>query len=194
MKLILATQNAGKIVELQLMLKDDFEVQGLPDEWSGVEIPETGNTLVTNALQKANYVHSRMRGSVVIADDTGLEVDALDGAPGVHTARYAGEAKDANANMDKLLSVMQGAQDRSARFRTVIACVDDNGSFTVDGVATGTIANEKAGVAGFGYDPIFIPSGSDRTFAEFSLEEKNEISHRGKAVRALVRKLREAYR
>ena len=194
MKLVLATQNPGKILELQLMLKDEFDVQGLPDEWSRVDIPESGDTLVANALQKARFVHEHMPGAIVVADDTGLEVDTLNGAPGVHTARYAGEARDASANMDKLLSAMQGAHDRSARFRTVIACVSDVGSFTVDGVANGTIAIEKAGVSGFGYDPVFVPSGADKTFAEFTIEEKNEVSHRGKAVRALVRKLKEAYR
>lgn len=149
------------------------------------EIPENEATLEGNALQKARYIYDRLHESC-FADDTGLEVEALGGAPGVRSARYAGEAKDMRENMEKLLCDMKNASNRNARFRTVIALILEGREHLFEGEVKGEILRSRAGGNGFGYDPIFRPSGYDVTFAEMDLEEKNKISHRGKAVRQLA--------
>lgn len=149
------------------------------------DIPEEQETLEGNALQKARYLYERTHLSC-FADDTGLEVEALNGAPGVYSARYAGEAKDMNANMDKLLRELNNVDNRKARFRTAIALILDGKEYLFEGEVQGEIMREKSGSMGFGYDPIFRPQGYDITFAEMELDEKNKISHRGKAVQQLV--------
>jgi len=186
---ILATQNPGKIKELRAVLPDWIEVLQLPEEFSNVELPETHHTLEENALQKAHHVFEST-GIPSIADDTGLEVKALNGRPGVLSARYAGPDKDSDANMTRLLEELKNVKDRTARFRTVIAVVGPNEEFTVEGTVEGLIADAPKGDGGFGYDPIFRPIGQDLTFAEMSLDEKAAISHRTNALHALVEKLK----
>ncbi len=185
MKIILATQNEGKVVELREALPSSFQIVGLPPELANVDIPEDGTTLEENALQKARFVFERTR-ILTIADDTGLEVSALDGRPGVYSARYAGPAKNAAANMDKLLLELEGQQDRSAQFRTVLAVVDSNLEQTFEGKAMGDICTHRVGEGGFGYDPVFQPAGYRITFAEMSTAEKGAISHRGRAIKKMV--------
>lgn len=188
-RLVFATRNPGKVREIAQMLSDQYDIVGLADIGCTEDIPETAPTIPGNAIQKAEYVLERY-GVPCFADDTGLEVAALDGAPGVHTARYAGDAKDANANMAKLLTALDGATDRSARFRTVIAWTSSEGTRTFEGICEGHIAAERSGADGFGYDPIFVPAGDDLTFAEMDADAKNAISHRGLAVRAMVAELK----
>ncbi|MEZ4791367.1 MAG: RdgB/HAM1 family non-canonical purine NTP pyrophosphatase [Flavobacteriales bacterium] len=183
-QMVLCTGNQGKVAELRALLPPslvliDLDRAGLP-----TDLPETGVTLAANALQKARYAHERC-GLPCIADDTGLEVDALNGAPGVYSARYAGAARDPKANMDLLLAQLVG-KERSARFRTVIALIDEDGEHTFEGSVSGRIAEEPRGFGGFGYDPIFIPEGGTLTFAEMDKEAKNAISHRRRAVEKLV--------
>lgn len=185
MKLILATQNQGKVREMITAIGSRFEVLGLPEELANEEIPETENTLEANAFQKARYVFERT-GILSVADDTGLEVEALDGRPGVFSARYAGLEKSSEANMKKLLEELDGVTDRKARFRTSIAVVGDGVEESFEGIVNGTIRNERSGVEGFGYDPVFQPDGYEITFAEMTAEEKGRISHRGRALRALI--------
>ena len=186
MKLTIASGNAHKIREIKALLGPDWEIQGLVDLGFPEDIPETEATLEGNALQKARYLFDRL-GEAVCAEDTGLEIQALGGRPGVHSARYAGAGKDAEANMDLVLSQLQGAEDRFARFRTVIAYIDDTGhSHVFEGVCEGTIRLTRAGVGGFGYDPIFQPQGYSLTFAQLPLEEKNKISHRARALRSFI--------
>ena len=187
MKLIFATANPGKVREAQEILGPAFELVlpaslGITDD-----IPETGSTLRENSLQKAAYLYERT-GMDCFADDSGLEVDILGGAPGVETARYAGPARSANANMDKLLREMAkaGGEPRTARFRTCVTLILGGKTHTFEGVMEGRIGTEKAGCGGFGYDPIFIPEGYALTNAELGEEVKNSISHRGKALRAMA--------
>jgi XTP/dITP diphosphohydrolase len=185
-KLVFATRNPGKVREIADLLSAHYDIIGLDEVGCLEDIPETAPTLEGNAIQKAEYVLHNF-GVHCFADDTGLEVNALDGAPGVHTARYAGEAKDPEANMAKLLDALKDQSDRGARFRTVMALTTPSGTLTFDGICTGQIANQRSGNKGFGYDPIFIPEGeTSRTFAEMSAPEKNVISHRARAVRAMV--------
>lgn len=185
-KLVFATRNPGKVREIADLLSAHYDIIGLDEVGCREDIPETAPTLEGNAIQKAEYVLDNF-GVHCFADDTGLEVNALDGAPGVHTARYAGEAKDPEANMAKLLDALKDQSDRGARFRTVMALTTPSGTLTFDGICTGQIANQRSGNKGFGYDPIFIPEGeTSRTFAEMSAPEKNVISHRARAVRAMV--------
>ena len=188
-RLVFATRNPGKVREIAQMLSDQYEIVGLADIGCAEDIPETSPTIPGNAIQKAEYVLEHY-GVHCFADDTGLEVASLGGAPGVHTARYAGEAKDADANMAKLLGALTNARDRSARFRTVIALTTEVGTRTFEGICNGHIAEERSGADGFGYDPIFIPEESTVTFAEMTPETKNAISHRGRAVRAMVSELK----
>lgn len=188
-RLVFATRNPGKVLEIAQMLSDHYEIVGLDAIGCHEDIPETSPTIPGNAIQKAEYVLEHY-GAHCFADDTGLEVTALDGAPGVHTARYAGDAKDADANMAKLLGALEQAEDRSARFRTVIALTTPKGTRTFEGICQGHIARQRSGAEGFGYDPIFIPEGSDLTFAEMDAADKNAISHRGRAVRAMVAELK----
>lgn len=185
MKLVFASNNKNKIREIQLLLPESIEVLSLEDIGCLEDIPETADTIEGNAILKANYVTEKF-GYACFADDTGLEVDALNGEPGVYSARYAGEQKDANDNMDKLLVNLKDKTNRKAHFKTVI-CLNLNGKqqlFT--GIINGKITEEKIGANGFGYDPIFVANGYTQTFAELSIEEKSAISHRGLAVKQLV--------
>jgi XTP/dITP diphosphohydrolase len=185
MNLIFATNNPHKIAEVAAILGPGFTVGSLTDLGCTEEPPETSPTIEGNALQKARYVYERY-GVDCFAEDTGLEVDALGGAPGVHSARYAGPGRDAGDNMRLLLHHLGDAADRSARFRTVIALILNGKEYTFAGAAQGRIAGEASGDHGFGYDPVFVPAGERRSFAEMTPEEKNAISHRAKAVRKLV--------
>ena len=188
-KLIFATNNAHKLGEVQALLGDDFELVTLRECGITEDIPETAETLEGNALQKARYVYSKT-GLDCFADDTGLEVDALGGAPGVHSARYATDGHDFAANNRLLLKNLEGITDRTARFRTVIALILDGVEYTFEGRVEGVIATEESGSEGFGYDPLFVPSGEIITFAQMSAEAKNAISHRGRAVAELVKFLK----
>jgi XTP/dITP diphosphohydrolase len=188
-KLIFATNNAHKLGEVQALLGDDFELVTLRECGITEDIPETAETLEGNALQKARYVYSKT-GLDCFADDTGLEVDALGGAPGVHSARYATDGHDFAANNRLLLKNLEGVKERTARFRTVIALIMDGVEYTFEGRVEGVIATEESGSEGFGYDPLFVPSGEIITFAQMSAEAKNAISHRGRAVAELVKFLK----
>lgn len=184
-QIIFATNNAHKLSEVQAVLGDRFRLVTLAECGIAEEIPEDAPTLEGNALQKARYVHERT-GADCFADDTGLEVDALDGAPGVHSARYATDGHDFAANNRLLLSNLADATDRSAHFRTVIALILDGREYLFEGRVDGRITDSEAGCGGFGYDPLFVPDGFDKTFAEMDADEKNAVSHRGRAVRRLV--------
>jgi XTP/dITP diphosphohydrolase len=189
MKLVFATNNQHKLKELQAILGEHFELLSLKDIGCFEEIPEDQPTLEGNASQKAFYVYEKF-GYSCFADDTGLEIDALNGEPGVYSARYAGEAKDPQANMDKVLEKLENAENRKARFRTVISLVLDGEEKQFEGIVEGEITNEKRGGSGFGYDPVFLPVGYNKTFAEMSLDDKNQISHRARAVQKLVEYLK----
>ncbi len=184
MKLVFATNNAHKLQEVSAILGDKVELLSLKAIGCNDDIPETADTLEGNALMKARYIHERYHCDC-FADDTGLEVEALNGAPGVYSARYAGVAHDSEANMQKLLKELNGKENRKARFRTVIALILDNKEYLFDGIVNGEIVKEKRGGSGFGYDPIFVPEGETETFAELGEEKKNLISHRARAVQAL---------
>jgi len=188
MKLVFATHNENKVKEVQAILPPHISLLSLTDIGCLEEIPETGKTLEENAIQKANYITKKFS-YPCFADDTGLVVDALDGAPGVYSARYAGESRDANANMSKLLNELSHIKDRSAKFETVIALNLNKEQFIFTGKAYGEIFQEKSGEKGFGYDPIFKPKGYTKTFAELPLEVKNKIGHRGKAIQKLILRL-----
>ena len=185
MKLIFATNNAHKVAEVQAVLGDGYELVTPRQMGITEEIPETASTLEGNARQKARYLYERT-GLDCFADDTGLEVDALDGAPGVHSARYATDGHDFEANTRLLLHNMDGKEDRRARFRTVISLIEGGEEHLFEGIVEGRIIDHESGSEGFGYDPLFVPDGFDRTFAEMTAEEKNAVSHRGRAVRKLV--------
>ncbi|MBP6392233.1 MAG: RdgB/HAM1 family non-canonical purine NTP pyrophosphatase [Flavobacteriales bacterium] len=193
MELVLCTGNPGKVAELRALLPDDHRVVGLAELGLSTDLPETSDTLQGNALQKARHAFAQC-GRPCVADDTGLEVDALHGAPGVRSARYAGEAKDAAANMRKLLDALVGAPLRTARFRTVLAFVDGDKEHCFEGTVEGTITHGPLGTGGFGYDPIFLPEGSSLTFAQMDAEAKNRISHRARAMEKLLAYLREVQR
>lgn len=185
MDLVFATHNKNKMKEIKALLPHYINLLSLDDIGCNEEIPETSDTIEGNAVLKAEYVKHRY-GYDVFADDTGLEVEALAGAPGVFSARYAGEAKSDQANMQKLLREMENKDNRSARFKTVIALnLNDQQNLFV-GTCQGTIIDEARGNEGFGYDPIFQPEGHHKTFAEMSLSEKSELSHRAKALRGLI--------
>ncbi|MBN2805754.1 MAG: non-canonical purine NTP diphosphatase [Prolixibacteraceae bacterium] len=190
MKLVFATNNEHKLKEVQEILGDQFELMSLADLGCDEEIPETGPTLETNAAEKAWYIYTRY-GVNCFADDTGLEVEALDGAPGVYSARYAGPQRDASDNIRKLLMVMDKINNRKARFRTVISLIIDGVETQFEGVVNGTLLDSLNGTAGFGYDPIFQPDGFELSFAQMDLAQKNEISHRGRAISQLVQYLNE---
>lgn len=183
--IVFATGNPNKVREVTAMLGDCLNIIGLQDIGCHEDIPETAPTLEGNALQKARYVKDNYQHDC-FSEDTGLEVDALDGDPGVYTARYAGDQKDPNDNMDLLLKNLVGQENRKAQFRTVIALTLNGEEHTFEGVARGTIAMQKSGAKGFGYDPVFIPEGHTTTFAEMTQDAKAEISHRGQAVRKLI--------
>ena len=179
--IIFATNNLHKINEVRYILGDRFKVMSLEEAGIVTEIPEDHITLEENAIQKAQYIF-RMKKMPAFADDTGLEVDALGGLPGVYSARYAGESKNPADNVKKLLSEMHGKENRKARFRCVIAWVSENEKITFEGIVNGTITMQTYGSGGFGYDPVFVPEGYNKTFAELPAEIKNSISHRGRAV------------
>jgi XTP/dITP diphosphohydrolase len=183
-KLVFATNNAHKLEEVREVVKDKFEIVSLKDIGCNEDIAETGTTLIENALIKVRYVKEKY-GYDCFGDDTGLEVEALNGAPGVFSARYAGDGHDAKANMKKLLKELDGETDRKACFRTVIALILDGKESLFEGRIDGDILTEEHGTTGFGYDPVFRPSGYAQTFAELGMEVKNEISHRALAVKKL---------
>lgn len=185
MQIVFASNNKNKIREIQQLLPENIQILSLTDIDCYEEIPETESTIEGNAILKANYVTQKY-GYDCFADDTGLEVDVLDGAPGVYSARYAGEPSDSNANMDKLLNALHQEMNRTAQFKTVIALNLNGKQELFTGIAKGNITIKKSGSEGFGYDPIFTPVGYPHTFAEMSAELKNQISHRGKATRQLI--------
>ncbi len=183
MRLVFASQNRHKMEEIKPLLPASIELLCLPDLGFTDEIPETSPTLAGNALQKAQFIFAKFK-TPCFADDTGLEIAALDGRPGVYSARYAGENKSADDNIAKVLAELSGIENRNAEFKTVIALVGvgDTPLF-FEGVVKGTITREKQGTHGFGYDPVFKPEGYTRTFAEMTLQEKNKLSHRARAVK-----------
>jgi len=185
MKLVFATNNLNKLKEVQSLIPEHIELLSLKDIGCFEDVPETQLTIEGNAIQKAEYIKAHY-GYDCFADDTGLEVEALDGEPGVLSARYAGAQRDANDNMDLLLKNLQLKPNRSAQFKTVVALHLNHKLETFTGICKGEITKTKHGDKGFGYDPIFKADGYDKTFAEISLEEKNQIGHRGKAVKQLV--------
>lgn len=185
-QLIFASNNPHKVEEVSAILKPyGFNVIGLSDAGILEDIPETGKTIEENASLKSNYIFNNYKFNC-FADDTGLEVETLNNAPGVYSARYAGEHKNAQDNMNKLLTELQGKQNRNARFKTVISLIINAKEYLFEGIINGSIATEKRGEKGFGYDPIFIPEGYEKTFAEMTTDEKNKISHRAIAIQKLV--------
>lgn len=187
--LIFASNNAHKLGEIRNLLDNIIEIQSLKDINLEGDIPETSDTLEGNATQKAEWIYSRI-GQDCFADDTGLEVEALDGAPGVYSARYAGEGCSFADNVNKLLKAMDGKTNRKARFRTVICLIENGKKNYFEGIVNGTIVEKGSGNMGFGYDPIFVPDGYNISFAEMPLDEKNKISHRGLATQKLVEYLK----
>lgn len=187
-QIVFATNNAHKLAELRQIVAGCFEILSLSEIGCHDDIPETADTLEGNAAIKARWVKEHY-GYDCFADDTGLEVDALGGAPGVRSARYAGDSHDATANMSKLLHELEGVNERSARFRTVICLIIGNDEKLFDGTVEGEILTEAHGKGGFGYDPVFRPCGWSKTFAEATADEKNAISHRGRATSKLIQYL-----
>ncbi len=185
MTLVFATNNLNKLKEVQAFVPDHITLLSLEEIGCTEDVPETQTTIEGNATQKAAYIKNKY-GYDCFADDTGLEVDALHGAPGVYSARYAGEQRNSEDNIQKLLKELQAHSNRNAQFKTVIALELNGQQHTFTGICPGEITTEKSGDQGFGYDPIFKADGYNRTFAEISLEEKNQIGHRGKAVKQLV--------
>ena len=192
MKLVFATNNKHKLQEVRDIVGDRVEVLSLADIGCYDDIPETADTLQGNALIKARHIYEKY-GFDCFADDTGLEVEALDGAPGVYSARYAGEECDSEANMRKLLENLTGKTNRNAQFRTVIALIINGEEMLFNGIVKGSIATEKKGDSGFGYDPIFVPEGHSASFAQMSSEMKNSMSHRFRATQQLSDYLKENY-
>ena len=185
MKLVFATHNSNKAKEIQSLLPSDFQILTLTAINCHEEIPETSESLEGNSLLKAEFVNDNFNLNC-FADDTGLEIEALNGRPGVYSARYAGEEKSAEKNMDLVLSELKNKENRQAQFRTVITLILNDKTHLFDGVVKGTISMEKKGVDGFGYDPIFIPEGQTRTFAEMTMKEKNLQSHRARAFEKMI--------
>jgi XTP/dITP diphosphohydrolase len=192
MKIVFATNNEHKLLEIRDLLGNSFTLLNLKDVGIKEDIPEEFPTLEGNAMFKAKFIHLAT-GMNVFADDTGLEIEALNGRPGVHSARFAGEKKDFNANTEKVLNLMKKKRNRRARFRTVIALIFNESEYVFDGAVSGNIINKKRGKEGFGYDPIFVPDGENITFAEMSLNEKNKISHRALAFEKLKLFLSQIY-
>lgn len=185
MKIVFATNNAHKLDEVRQVVGDKFALVSLRECGIVEDIPENEPTLEGNALAKARYIYERT-GADCFADDTGLEVDALGGEPGVRSARYATDGHDDEANKRLLLERLQGVENRAAQFRTAVALIMGGKEYLFEGIVRGRIATEQHGEGGFGYDPLFVPEGYDCTFAQMSAEEKNAISHRGRAVRKLA--------
>jgi len=189
MKIVFATNNPNKLKEIQALMPDGIEILSLKEIGCTEDIPETGTTLEANAFEKAHYLKEHY-GYDCFADDTGLEVEALNGAPGVYSARYAGPERSAEANMAKILNELQGKENRKAQFRTAIALILNGEEQLFEGKVEGHISEAKQGEEGFGYDPIFLPENDQRSFAQMTMEEKGAISHRGRAVRELVEHLK----
>ncbi|MBL7724273.1 MAG: RdgB/HAM1 family non-canonical purine NTP pyrophosphatase [Chitinophagaceae bacterium] len=185
MKLIFATNNQHKVDEIRSVIDKNLELITLQEAGIDIDIPEPYDTLKENASGKSRTIFD-MTGINCFSEDTGLEVDSLDGEPGVKSARYAGDDRSFNANIEKLLSKLSGKTDRSARFRTVISLLIDGRETLFEGICEGRVIEEKRGEQGFGYDPVFTPAGADKTFAEMTMQEKNQFSHRKKAVEKLV--------
>tara|TARA_B100001093_G_scaffold407021_1_gene395597 strand:+ start:2679 stop:3275 length:597 start_codon:yes stop_codon:yes gene_type:complete len=185
MKIIFATNNPNKLKEIQSLIPKEIEIISLKEIGCNENIPETGDTLEANAFQKAHYIKDNFNYDC-FADDTGLEIDELNGDPGVYSARYAGPKRNANANMNKVLNELKGKKNRKAQFRTAIALILKGEEHLFEGTVKGYISKDKQGNEGFGYDPIFIPENDIRSFAQMSMQEKGAISHRGRAVRKLV--------
>ena len=185
MKLVFATQNENKAQEIQSLLPEYFKIITLKDIRCFDEIPETAETLEENSLLKASFI-SETYNLNCFADDTGLEIEALDNRPGVYSARYAGPEKSAAANINKVLLELEGKVERNAQFRTLITLILNKSTFSFEGIVRGEIISEKRGENGFGYDPIFVPEGKIKTFAEMSLEEKNKHSHRARAFQKMI--------
>ncbi len=185
MTIVFATNNQHKLQEIRNLASNRIKILSLREINCKENIPETGKTLEANALQKAQFVHNKYEMNC-FADDTGLEIDALSGKPGVYSARYAGKEQDFEKNMNKVLYELKNIDNRQARFRTVIALILKNKTHYFKGIINGKITREKKGLSGFGYDPIFMPDGYDKTFAEMKLEQKNQISHRAIATRKLI--------
>jgi XTP/dITP diphosphohydrolase len=185
MKLIFATNNQHKVEEIRAVIGDKFELLTLQDAGIAIDIPEPHDTLEANASEKSQTIY-RMTGTSCFSEDTGLEVAALNGEPGVKSARYAGDDRSFDQNIDKLLINLAAKEDRSARFRTVVSLIINGKETLFEGICEGTVIKERRGGKGFGYDPVFIPAGADKTFAEMTLEEKNLFSHRKKATEKLV--------
>ena len=185
MRLCFATNNKHKIEEVAFAIKNKIAILSLSDIGCFEELPETRDTLEGNSLQKAEYVFTNFS-IPCFADDTGLEVPALNNAPGVYSARYAGSQRNSDDNIELLLKNLNGTANRQAQFRTIITLIGLDKIYTFEGVVKGTIANERKGAGGFGYDPVFIPEGHARSFGEMSLEEKNQMSHRAIAVQKLI--------
>lgn len=188
MELVFASNNTGKIKEIQMLLPQNIKILSLLDIGCTEDIPETADSLEGNAILKADYV-TQNYGLPCFADDSGLEVESLNGAPGVHSARYAGEPKNDDNNIDKLLFELTNKENRKARFKTVIALNLNNKQELFSGTVHGNIIHEKRGTNGFGYDPVFSPEGYNQTFAEMSIDAKSKISHRANAVKQLVKRL-----
>lgn len=184
-EMIFATNNSHKVSEVSAMLGGDYSLSTLREQGIMEEVPEDQPTIEGNALQKARYVYGRT-GKDCFADDTGLEVDVLGGEPGVRSARYATDGHDFEANVKLLLERMHGKENRKARFRTVVALIRDGREYTFEGIVEGHITDHPTGEGGFGYDPVFVPEGYAESFAEMSPEQKNSISHRGRAISKLV--------
>lgn len=185
MKIIFATNNQHKVDEIRFALPENFSIVSLKEAGIDIDIPEPHDTLQDNAAEKARTIYHLTKTNC-FSEDTGLEVYSIHNEPGVHSARYAGEEKSFDKNINKLLSKLQNAVNRKARFRTVICLILDNKEYFFEGICEGEIIHHRRGTQGFGYDPIFIPSGSSKTFAEMSMEEKNQFSHRKKAMDKLV--------
>jgi XTP/dITP diphosphohydrolase len=184
-KLIFATNNQNKVEEIHSLIDDLFDVVSLKEAGITIDIPEPHSTLEANATEKSQTIF-KLTGENCFSEDTGLEVQALNGDPGVKSARYAGEGKNFSDNVNKLLAEMQGIENRKARFRTVISLILNNKEYQFEGICEGTITPEPRGTQGFGYDPVFIPNGATETFAEMTLQEKNRFSHRKKATAQLL--------
>ncbi|MBC8321776.1 MAG: non-canonical purine NTP diphosphatase [Bacteroidetes bacterium] len=189
-KIVFATNNKHKLIEIRSIIKDKFKVLSLSDIGFDNDIPETGNSFAENASIKSQTIYKQFKLDC-FSDDTGLEIDALDGKPGVYSARYAGEKSTYEENVNKILLVLKGNKNRKAEFSTVISLILDGKEFQFEGRVPGQITTEKRGKSGFGYDPVFQPDGFDITFAEMSADTKNKMSHRGKAVKKLIAFLNE---
>lgn len=185
MKLLFASHNSNKVKELKQIFPTTYSLMGLDELNDFVEIEETGANLVENALLKARTIHKKY-GYNTLSDDTGLEIEALNGAPGVLSARFAGEENNSIRNMEKVLTLMQNSDNRRAQFKTVVALILDNKEYLFEGIVKGSILRSSRGEGGFGYDPIFLPDGYNQTFAEMSPTLKNGISHRGMAIKNLL--------